>query len=304
MQVSMPSANMSIFRMPSASRSSLSHSMRVRSAIAAFSIGTSSDNGPRVMTKPPTCCDRWRGKADQLAGEVERQAQIAVPGVEPGFAHPLVGDGLARPAPHHAGERGDDVAREAQRLADLADRAAGAVADHRRGEPGAVAAVFLVDVLDDLFAPLMLEIDVDVGRLAPRGADEALEQHIDARRIDRGDAEAIAHRRIGRRAAPLAQDAAAPGEADDVVHGQEIAGVFEPLDQFELVGDQIADLVGDAGWINPSEPSPRGEKYWAAGAQGRRLGLAKTARRRLPRRARRGAACGVMPSGTGSSGYS
>ncbi len=38
--------------------------------------------------------------------------------------------------------------------------------DHGRGDPGAVAAVFLVDVLDHLLAPLMLEIDVDVGRLA------------------------------------------------------------------------------------------------------------------------------------------
>ena len=37
--------------------------------------------------------------------------------------------------------------------------------DHRRGDPGAVAAVFLVDVLDHFLAPLMLEIDVDVGRL-------------------------------------------------------------------------------------------------------------------------------------------
>ena len=119
-------------------------------------------------------------KADQLAGEVERQAQGAVAGVEPGLAHPAVGDRLVAPAPHDAGERGDDIARQAQRLADLADRAARAVADHSGGEPGSVAAVFLIDVLDHLLAPLMLEIDVDVGRLAARGADEALEQHVDA----------------------------------------------------------------------------------------------------------------------------
>src|SRR5579863_10375510 len=196
-------------------------------------------------------------KTDHLAGEVERLAQGAVRGVEPGFAHPPVGDPFARPAPHHAGERGDNVARKAHRLADLADRAAGAVADDRRGEPGAVAAVFLVDVLDNLLAPLMLEIDVDVGRLAPRGADEALEQHIDAGGIDRGDAEAVADDRIGRRAAPLAQDAAAPGKRDDVVHGQKIAGVLEPLDQCELMGDEVADALGDAGWINTVRPSRR-----------------------------------------------
>ena len=60
----------------------------------------------------------------------------------------------------------------------------------------------LVDVLDHLLAPLVLEIDVDVGRLAPLGRDEALEQEVDAIGIDLGDAEAIADDRVGRRAAP------------------------------------------------------------------------------------------------------
>ena len=190
----MPSARMSIFRMPSASRSSLSHSMTVRSSIAAFSIGTSSDKRPAGDDKTADMLRQVARKADQFAGEVERQAQIAVGRVEPGLAHPLVGDRLVRPAPDDAGERGDDIARQPHHLADLADRAARAVADHRGGEPGAVAAVFLVDVLDHLLAPLMLEIDIDVGRLAARGADEALEQHVDPRRVDRGDAEAIADR--------------------------------------------------------------------------------------------------------------
>ena len=39
------------------------------------------------------------------------------------------------------------------------------IADHRGRERGAVAAVLFVDVLDDFFAPLVLEVDVDVGRL-------------------------------------------------------------------------------------------------------------------------------------------
>ena len=81
--------------------------------------------------------------------------------------------------------------------------------DHGRRQRGAVAAVFLVDVLDDLLAPLMLEIDVDVGRLVAFLVDEALEQHVDPFGIDRGDAEAEAHHRIGRRAAPLAQNSRA-----------------------------------------------------------------------------------------------
>ena len=69
-----------------------------------------------------------------------------------------------------------------------------------------MAAIAVVDVLDDDLAPLVLEIDVDVRRLATVGGDEALEQEIDAGGIDLGDAEAVADRGIRRRAAALAQD--------------------------------------------------------------------------------------------------
>ena len=43
--------------------------------------------------------------------------------------------------------------------------------DDGRADGGALAAIALVDVLDHLFAPLMLEIDVDVGRLVARPAE-------------------------------------------------------------------------------------------------------------------------------------
>src|SRR5690606_35619729 len=152
-QLSMPSARTSTFRMPSASMSSLSHSMVVRSFMAALTIGHSSDSGPRVMTKPPTCWDRWRGR------------RISSP---------------------------ERASAQAERLADIPDGAPRAVADHRGGEPRAVAAVFPVDVLDHLLAPLMLEIDVDVGRLVAGGGDEALEQQPAALGRDRRYAEAVA----------------------------------------------------------------------------------------------------------------
>src|ERR1700730_15069032 len=157
-------------------------------------------------------------KADQLRREVEGKAQGAVGGIEPGLTYPKVGNRVVAPPPDNAGECGDDINAETEHLADLADRRARAVADHRSGEPRPVAAVFFVDVLDHLLAPLVLEIDLDVVRVVAGGADEALEQEIDARRIDRGDAEAVADDRIGRRAAPLAQDVLAARASDDVVH--------------------------------------------------------------------------------------
>ena len=76
----------------------------------------------------------------------------------------------------------DQVLGQAERLADVAQRALGAVADHGRAERGAVAAVGVEHPLHDDLAPLVLEVDVDVGRLAPLLGDEALEQQVVAAR--------------------------------------------------------------------------------------------------------------------------
>ena len=61
MQVSIPSARMSTLKMPSASMSSLSHSMKERSGMAPWPMGTISVRGVSVRMKPPTCWERWRG---------------------------------------------------------------------------------------------------------------------------------------------------------------------------------------------------------------------------------------------------
>src|SRR3546814_13768455 len=76
------------------------------------------------------------------------------------------------PAPDAAGQRGDGVGGEAHRLADLAQRAARAVADDGGGQRRALAAVLAIDVLHHLLAALVLEVDVDVRRLLALGGDE------------------------------------------------------------------------------------------------------------------------------------
>ena len=212
----MPSASTSTLRMPSRSRSSLSHSITVRSSMAAFSMGTSSSSGPRVMTKPPTCWERWRGKPMSSAASSRVWRSRGASGSRPSSLHPRRLQPAAAPAPDGAGQARRRVSSgKPHGLADLAQRRAAAIADHRGGKPGALAAVFLVDVLDHLLAPLMLEIDVDVRRLVARGADEALEQQIDVGGIDGGDAEAIADGGIGGRAAALAEDVLRAGEAHE-----------------------------------------------------------------------------------------
>jgi hypothetical protein len=104
------------------------------------------------------------------------------------------------------GEFIDQPLVDADGLAHVAQRTARAIADDDGGDGGPFAAVFLVDVLDDFFAALVFEIDVDVGRLVAMAAQEALEQQVAFFGGDRGDAEAIADDGIGRRAAPLAEN--------------------------------------------------------------------------------------------------
>ncbi len=69
----------------------------------------------------------------------------------------------------------DHAGIDAQRLADIAQHAARPVADDDGGQGGAQPTVFIVDVLDHFFAPLVLEIDVDVGWLVAFFRNEALE---------------------------------------------------------------------------------------------------------------------------------
>ena len=81
-----------------------------------------------------------------------------------------------------------------------------------RGDRRVLPPVMVVHVVEHFFAPVHLEVDIDVGRLgAPVGAhfrQESLEQQAVTHRIDRGDAEAVRDRAVGGTAAPLAEDAA------------------------------------------------------------------------------------------------
>ena len=188
-------------------------------------------------------------EAEQAARQRNGLAQRGIGRVETGLADMLLGDVAVAGAPDQVGKPGGHVLLEAHGLADLADGHARAVVDDGRADGGALAAVAPVEVLDHLLAPLVLEIDVDVGRLAPLGRDEALEQQIDARGIDGRDAEAIAHGAVGRRAAALAEDRVLPGETHDIVDGEEIARVVELGDQSQLLGQQRLHMLRHTRWI-------------------------------------------------------
>ena len=134
--------------------------------MAALPIGTISSSGPRVSTKPPTCCERWRGKPISSLASSTACRISGIFRVEAGLADMIVGQIVVAIAPHGFRQRRGDVFRQAQNFADFADGAARAVVDDGGADRRAMAAVAPVDILDDFLAPLVLEIDVDIGRLA------------------------------------------------------------------------------------------------------------------------------------------
>ena len=195
----------------------------------------------------------------------------------PGDDDPFGSFGDAAPAgPRVSLREGvDERLRDAQRLADVADRAAGAVRRHDGGDRGAVAAVLAVDVLDHLLAPLVLEVDVDVRRLLALLADETLEQQVGAGRIHFGDVQAVADRGVGGRAPALAQDLALARMAHDVVHRQEVHLVAAVGDQPQFMHQLAPHRPRDAAGVAALRPFD--------GEAAQRLGRGHSRRHRLRR---------------------
>src|SRR6185312_7510756 len=112
---------------------------------------------------------------------------VGIGGIEADFTYPL-GDRLGTIPPLHGpGEASALIRIEAEGLAEITQRAARTISDDRRADGRALAPIFPVDVLNDFLAPLVLEIDVDIGRLVALARDETLEEQGGAGRIDSRD---------------------------------------------------------------------------------------------------------------------
>src|SRR5437762_3409539 len=105
-------------------------------------------NTPIVSAREPA------QRLDQLAPETHPRAL----GIEAGLRDPLLLDQRALPPVQRARDRADPALVETERLADVANRAARPIADHSGRERRSLARILAVDVLDDLLAALMLEI--------------------------------------------------------------------------------------------------------------------------------------------------
>jgi hypothetical protein len=155
-------------------------------------------------------------EALDLVGQLEHELEAAIAGVEADAREVARIGGIRAAVAREAAQAIELIEREAEDLADLAQGALAAVADDLGHHRGAVAAVGLVDGLDDLLAALVLEVDVDVRRLVALGGEEALEEEVTARGVDRGDAEDEAHGAVRGAAAALAQDLARARHLDDL----------------------------------------------------------------------------------------
>ena len=180
--------------------SSLSHSMTCRSSIAAGSIGTSSSRRSRVSTKPPGCCERWRGvpMSWRESSSVRRRRRSSRLRLSSFTSFSL--DPLDAPAPDEAGERrrSRPPAGRAPCRPRARRRARGSGSRSRSAPRGRGRSV--VDPLDHLLPPLVLEVDVDVRRLAALLARRSARTGArSCDRVDRGDAEHVADGRVRRR---------------------------------------------------------------------------------------------------------
>ena len=310
--VSMPRPSRSNFTSPAAAQSSLSHWSTERPSMRAHSIGQNSTSGRSAITMPPEWMPRWRGKSITALASSSASGGIAggrVVASGPSSGTPsrvrsrcvrsnrrslrgvtwrwsfelLVGQlaerfGARGPTVDPLAERVGLTGRDARGLRHLAQRGTRPVRDHVRHLRGAVASVAFVDVLDHLFAPLVLDVEVDVGRSVALGRQEPFEQQPERDRVGLGDTERVTDRAVRRAPPPLAVDVGAAAELDDVVQQQEVAGEAELLDHAQLVRRSVASPARVADG-SPGRRPPR---------PGARARATTTSRR--------------DPSGTGESG--
>ena len=180
---------------------------------------------------------------------------------------------------------------------------------HEGGDHGHVPCPVLpIDVIDHLVAPLPADIHVDVRAAGPLGVEEALEVEVVLHRVDAGHSQQEGHHRAGGRTAPHGRDLPRPGEGDEIVNDEEVAGEPHGVDDPELLLDalhhlgpdgavelhrpvedkpaepgvgRLARVESDAGELRRARPDPEAAFLCHAPAAGHRLaGLPRVRQKR------------------------
>src|SRR5699024_6287562 len=112
----------------------------------------------------------------------------------------------------------------------------------------AVVAVLALDVLDDLAATAVVEVDVEVRHGDAVRVQEPLEQQPVLERVEIGDPHRVGDHRAGARTTARAHpDALLLGPLDVVGDHQEVAGEAHLEDHGDLVVRTLLHRIGDAG---------------------------------------------------------
>ncbi len=108
----------------------------------------------------------------------------------------------------------------------------------------ALVAIAVLHVADDPLAPVLAEVDVEVRHRDAVGVQEALEQQVEAKRIEVGDLQRIGDEGASARAAAgTNRDPLLLRPADEVRHDQEVAGKAHPLDDGQLEIEPLAIIL-------------------------------------------------------------
>ncbi len=174
----------------------------------------------------------------QLLNNAVHPGDFGIVDVEPRLGKAGLVQFARKTAPDGRCQPGGDILRQAQRLADLAHRAARAIMDGGGGNGGAVAAIAGIDILDHLLAPFMFKIDINVGRFAAFFGNETRKQQIIFAGVHRRNPQYVTDGGIGGAAPALAQNPPRLRPGDNVVDGQEIGRIFHLRDQRQFLVDQ------------------------------------------------------------------
>src|SRR5690606_1053119 len=109
--------------------------------------------------------------------------------------------------------------------------------------------VLLLHVFDDLFTPILAEVDIEVGHGDAFRIKEALEQQVVTQGIEVGDRGGEGHKRTGTRtAARTNRNTVRLRPLDEVRHDKKVAGELHLFDDVQLEIETLAVfLLGLAG---------------------------------------------------------
>src|SRR6478735_4561177 len=146
--------------------------------------------------------------------------------------------------------------RQAERLAEVADRAARVVGRERSDQRGVLAAVALGHTDDQLLADVAREVEIDVGRRDELAVEEAAEREVRLDRVDVREPGQVAddradraapptprRQRVPRRIAPPYLDRYLSRELEHLPVKEEEPGELQLGDQRELLVEPLPRLV-------------------------------------------------------------